>query len=72
MLNFGLPWWLSGKESTCNAVEAGDSGSGNPLQNPCLENPMNRGAWGLQFTGSPRVGPTEEVNTHARMLKFSL
>ena len=59
MLNFGLPWWLSGKESTCTAVDPGDMGSlpewgrsptggpGNPLQNPCLENPMNRGAWGL-------------------------
>ena len=22
MLNIGLPWWLSGKESTCNAGDA--------------------------------------------------
>ena len=47
----------SGKESTCNAGDAGDTGlipglgrspeggHGNPLQYPCLENPMNRGAW---------------------------
>ena len=48
----GLPWWLCGKESTC---DAGDTGfipgsersprdrNGNPLQ--CsLGNPMNRGA----------------------------
>ena len=53
----GLPWWLSGKESTCNAAVTGDVGStpglgtspggghGNPHQNPCLENPMDRGAW---------------------------
>ena len=53
---FGLPWWLSGKESTCNAGdirEAGSSpetgrspgrGNGNPLQHSCLENPMDRGA----------------------------
>ena len=27
-------------------------GHGNPLQCSCLENPMDRGAWGLQFTGS--------------------
>ena len=49
-----LPWWLSGKESTCNA---GDTGSipgsgrypggrhGNPLQYSCLGNAINRGAW---------------------------
>ena len=53
----GLPWWLSGKESACNAEDAGDAGlipgsgrsSGgghsNPLQYSCLENPMDRGAW---------------------------
>ena len=51
----GLPWWLSPKESACNA---GDMGSipgsgrfpggkyGNPLQCSCLENPMDRGALG--------------------------
>ena len=53
----GLPWWLSGKESTCIAGNAGDEGSipgsersqggghGNPLQYSCLENPMDRRAW---------------------------
>ena len=52
----GLPWWLSGKESTCTAGAIGDMGSipgkgrnpggehGNPLQYFCLENPMDRGA----------------------------
>ena len=46
--------WLSGKEST---FQVGDSslipglgrspgeGNGNPLQYPCLKNPMNRGVW---------------------------
>ena len=24
---WGLPWWLSGKESTCSAGAAGDTGS---------------------------------------------
>ena len=49
-----LSWWLSGKESTCNA---GDLGSipglgrspgevnGTPLQYSCLENPTDGGAW---------------------------
>ena len=42
------------KESTCNAGDLGlirglgrspGGGHGNPLQNSCLENPMDRGAW---------------------------
>ena len=53
----GLPWWLSGKESACDAEDAGDprsipgwersprGGHGNLLQYSCLENPMDRGAW---------------------------
>ena len=53
-LHIGLPWWLSGKESTCSAGDAGfipglgrspEEGNGNPLQYSCLENPMDRGAW---------------------------
>ena len=58
-----LPWWLSGKESTCNAGDAGDWGSipgskrspggrnGNPLQYSCPENPMDRGAWRVTVHG---------------------
>ena len=43
-----------GKESTCNAGDVSwilglerspGGGHGSPLQYPCLENPMNRGAW---------------------------
>ena len=30
-------------------------GNGNSLQYSCLENPMNRGAWRLQSTGSQKV-----------------
>ena len=50
----GLPWWLSSKESDCNAVDPSSvSGSGrppgggksNPLQYSCLGNPMDSGAW---------------------------
>ena len=49
-----MHWWLSGKESAC---DAGDEGSipgsgrspgeenGYPLQYSCLGNPMDRGAW---------------------------
>ena len=53
----GLPQGLSGKESACNAGDAGGvglipglggspgEGNGNPLQYSCLENSMDRGAW---------------------------
>jgi hypothetical protein len=30
-------------------------GKGNPLQYSCLENPMDRGAWGLLSIGLQRV-----------------
>ena len=57
MQQLGFPWWLSGKESACDAEDEGDVGSipgsgtssggghGNPLQYSCLGNPMDRGAW---------------------------
>ena len=31
-------------------------GNGNPLQYPCLENLVDRGAWWAAVTGSQRVG----------------
>ena len=49
----GLPWWLSDKESSCNAGDTGSipglgrspaDGNGNPLQYSCLGNSMDRGA----------------------------
>ena len=51
----GLPWWLSGEESACNARDPEDSGwirelgrlpgggHSNPLQYSCLKNLMDRG-----------------------------
>ena len=33
----------------------------NPLQCPCLENPMDREAWGPQSTGSHRLGYNKET-----------
>ena len=62
-----LPWWLSGKKSTCNAGASGDSGTipesgrspggghDNPLHYSCLKNPMDKGAGGLQPIGSQRL-----------------
>ena len=51
---YGLPLWLSSKESTCNAGDVGSisglgrslgGGYGNPVQYSCLGNPMDGGAW---------------------------
>ena len=48
------PWWLSGKEPACKAGDSGlipgsgrsaGEGNDNPLQESCLEHPMDRGAW---------------------------
>ena len=53
----GLPRWHSGKNQPANAGDIRDAGliagsgrspgggHGNPLQNSCLENPKDRGAW---------------------------
>ena len=52
-----LPWWFSGKDSTCSAGDTEEPGlipgsgrtpggrHGNPFQYSCLENLMDRGAW---------------------------
>ena len=53
-LRSGLSGQLKGKESACNPGDAGSipgsgrcpgGGHSNPLQDSCLENPLNRGAW---------------------------
>ena len=75
----GLPQWLSGKESTCNAGDTGlIPGSGrspgerhdNPLQYFCLENSMDRGAWWATVhrveksqTGLKGLSPAQEHHT---------
>ena len=50
----GFPCSSVGKESACSAGNPGlipglgrspGEGNGNPLQYPCLENLMDRGAW---------------------------
>ena len=52
-LVFWLPWWLSSKESACNAGDVGliplgrspGGGNSNPIQYCCWENSMDRGIW---------------------------
>ena len=59
-----VPWWLSSKDSACQAGDTGSipgsgrspgEGNGNPLQYSCLGNLMDRKAWWVQFTGSQRM-----------------
>ena len=56
----GLPQWLRGNTSACNAVDLGlipgpgrspGVGHGNPLQYSCLGNPMDTGAWWIRVHG---------------------
>ena len=64
-----FPGGSVGKESACNAGDAGDvglisgsgrspgGGHGNPLQYSCQENSIDRGAWQTpQSIGLERVG----------------
>ena len=60
----GFLWWLSSKESTCNAGDMGlipglgrnpGGGHSNPLQCSCLENHMDRGPGRLQSMRSKRA-----------------
>ena len=55
-----LPWWLSGKDAPASAGDSGSipdpvrcpgEGSGNPLQDSCLGNPRDRGAWWATVQG---------------------
>ena len=67
MYIYGLPWWCTGKKSTCNTGGVGlipdpgrspGEGNGNPLQYSSLGNAMDRGAYRgrLQFMGLQRTG----------------
>ena len=64
----GLPRWVHGKESACSAGDVGlipgsgrssGGGHGNPLQYPCLKNPMDRGAQRVTVHGVKGSDTTE-------------
>ena len=61
-----LSWWLSNKESACNAGDrdlglipgpgrAPGGENGNPLQYSCQDIPMERGAWLATVHGDTKV-----------------
>ena len=64
----GLPHWLSGEESACNAGDAGDVGlipglgrspgrrHGNPLQYSSMDNPWTEEPGGIHAMKLQRVG----------------
>ena len=61
-----------GKESACSAGDPGfipgsgrppGEGHGNPLQYPCLENPMDRGAQLATVHGVSKSPMTEQLST---------
>ena len=74
----GLPWWLSGKESTCNAGDTGGVGtipgsgrspreeSGNPLQYSCWEIPWTESLMGYSSQGHKELDTTEWLSMRAR------
>ena len=62
-----LPDGSDGKESACNAGDLGSipglgrspgEGNGNPLQYSCLQNPMDREAWGATAQGVAELATT--------------
>ena len=74
----GLSWWLSGKESACNAGNPGlISGLGrlpgernsNPLQYSCLETPTDNGVWRATVHGVAK-SRTRLSNFHYSLLCF--
>ena len=69
----GFPYSSVSKESACSSGDPGSipglgrspgEGNGDPLQYPCLENLMDRGAWGLQSMGLQRIGYNSAINTY--------
>ena len=71
-----FPGGSDAKEPACNAGDPGSTpglgrspgeGNGNPLHYSCLENPMDRGAWGATVQRVSKSWTTEATSTLNRM-----
>ena len=76
---FGLPWWLSGKESACQAGDAGlilglerspREGNGYLLQYSCLGNSMDRGTWRAAVHGVAKSWTQPSTHAHKSEREF--
>ena len=77
---YSFPGGSEGKESACNAGDLSSipgsgrslrEGNGNPFQNSCLENSMDRGAWWATSMGSQRVRHNWATDFHFHFFKAS-
>ena len=50
-MQYRHPWWLSEQEPSFGLGRSSGGGNDKPLQYPCLENAMDRGAWWVTAQG---------------------
>ena len=64
-----LPWWPGEKQSACQCRRPGwgrppEGRNGNPLQYPCLGNPMERSPAGYSPCGHQESDTTQQLSDH--------
>ena len=76
----GFPDGSDGQESACNTGNlrlipglgrSPGEGNGNPLQYPCLENPMDRGTWQATAHGVAKGWPWLRSSAQVNHIVFT-